>query len=416
MSARLLPRDPAPIAVAFSGGGDSLALLLAARAWAEVHGRPLLALTVDHGLRPESAAWTCFCRERAAAMGAEHRTLAWEGDKPSTGVSAAARAARHRLLADAARAAGAAVILMGHTADDVAEAAVMRRAGSTTPSPRAWSPSPVWPQGRGIFLLRPLLGVRRADLRATLLALGETWIDDPGNIDPRSARARARALIAGGPLPDEPQDMGFSGAVDCSGVACGAAGDLTLPLASVTDATGGPRLLGAALLCAAGAERPPRRDRLARLLARLAAREPFAATLAGCRVASDGARAHLVRDIGDARRGALHDIMLPEARAVAWDGRFEVVVRTAGARIGPLAGRAGQLAPHLRRALAGLPPAARRALPLVTYADGLHTLPTVRPDPGVDVSLLAPARLAGTLEAIIDEAGLRRMAKPPRLY
>ncbi|MDB5480153.1 MAG: tilS, partial [Caulobacteraceae bacterium] len=103
MGARLVACDPAPIAVAFSGGGDSLALLLAATTWAEAHGRPILALTVDHGLRPESGAWSRFCRERAAALGVEHRTLAWEGDKPATGVSAAARAARHRLLAEAAR-------------------------------------------------------------------------------------------------------------------------------------------------------------------------------------------------------------------------------------------------------------------------------------------------------------------------
>jgi tRNA(Ile)-lysidine synthase len=416
LTERLLTGDAAPVAVAYSGGGDSLALLLAAKAWADTHGRPLLALTVDHGLRPESAAWSDACRARAAALGVEHRVLPWEGEKPTSRVSAVARAARHRLLAGAARAAGAAVILMGHTADDRAEAALMRREGSTTPSPKSWAPSPVWPEGRGVFLLRPLLDIRRDALRAMLAALGETWIDDPGNTDPRSARARARALIAAGPVASEPDDIRRPSAIDFADITCGAAGDLCIPIDALVD--GGDRrgVLGAALLCAAGGERPPRGERLARLIARLSARTPFVATLSGCRVSSDGQRAHLVRDAGDTRSAALGESQLPAGRPVVWDGRFEVAVRSGGAAIGLLAGHAGGLDPALRRALTSLSPAARRALPLVTHVDGRRTLPTVRPDTSVEVFPLAPARLAGTLEAILDEAGLRRMAKSARSY
>jgi tRNA(Ile)-lysidine synthase len=404
------------VAVAFSGGGDSLALLLTAKVWADSHGRRLVALTVDHGLRPESAAWSGLCQARAAALGVEHRILTWEGEKPTAGVSAAARAARHRLLAEAARTAGAAVILMGHTADDRAEAALMRQEGSTTPSPKAWTPSPVWPEGRGVFLLRPLLGVRRAALRAMLTTLGESWVDDPANVDPRSARARARRIIADGPVPGEAMDVGHSAAAVCRDIAWGAAGDLALPVDAVLNGRDGRGLLGAALLCAAGREGPPRGARLARLMSRLAAREPFVATLSGCRVSNDGARAHLVRDAGDARRGAVSETALQAQRTVVWDGRFEVDARAHGAAIGLLAGRAGRLAPDLRRALAPLSPDTRRALPVVIHADGRHTLPTVRPDAAVDVFPLGPARLASTLEAIIDEGGLRRMAKPARSY
>ena len=178
---RLLASSPRPVAVAVSGGGDSVALLLLADRWASAHERRLLVLSVDHRLRPEGAGWTRTCGDLASELGADFRALAWDGPKPARGLPAAARAARHRLLADAAREAGASVLLVGHTADDVLEARAMRRAGSTTPEPRAWSPSPAWPEGRGLFLLRPLLGLRRAALRAWLAAEQRPWIEDPAN-------------------------------------------------------------------------------------------------------------------------------------------------------------------------------------------------------------------------------------------
>jgi len=213
---RLQPAHARPIAVALSGGGDSLALLLMADAWAKRAGRTLVVLTVDHRLKPASASWTAACAATAARLGLAFQALSWEGDKPATGLPAAARDARHRLLADAAREAGARVILVGHTADDGREAARMRETGSTTPSPREWSPSPVWPEGRGLFLLRPLLALGRADLRAWLTARGETWIDDPANADLTYARPRARQELAGRsgetPAPAElPADLARAG-------------------------------------------------------------------------------------------------------------------------------------------------------------------------------------------------------------
>ena len=89
----------APLVVALSGGGDSLALLHLAKAWADAAGRPLVALTVDHRLQSASAAWSRVAARQAAALGVAHRTLAWSGAKPATGLPAAARAARHALLA-----------------------------------------------------------------------------------------------------------------------------------------------------------------------------------------------------------------------------------------------------------------------------------------------------------------------------
>lgn len=201
MDRRLLRAGTAPLAVAFSGGGDSLALLLAARTWALAHGRSLVALTVDHQLQPQSRSWTEACAAAAADLAVMFQPLRWEGPKPATGLPAAARLARHRLLAQAARDLGARVLLMGHTRDDVLEARRMRAAGSATPEPREWAPSPVWPEGRGVFLLRPLLRARRTDLRAWLSGQGRTWIDDPANEDFRYARARSRARSGAGGRP-----------------------------------------------------------------------------------------------------------------------------------------------------------------------------------------------------------------------
>src|SRR4051812_27653902 len=148
---RLRTDAAAPLAVGFSGGGDSLALLILTLDWARAHGRPVISLTVDHGINPASAGWTAEAVAKARALGARPLALAWTGPKRPTGLSAAARAARHALLADAAREAGARTLLLGHTRDDLAEAALMRAEGSTVSDPRGWSPSPAWPEGRGVF-------------------------------------------------------------------------------------------------------------------------------------------------------------------------------------------------------------------------------------------------------------------------
>ena len=205
LSRRLDPNSQAPIAVGFSGGGDSLALLLVARAWAAAAGRPVLALTVDHGLQAESRSWTSRAERTALALGADFAALPWLAPKPSGGLPAAARHARHTLLAEAARRAGARVILLGHTADDVLEAQLMRQGGANVGAPAEWSPSPVWPQGRGVFLLRPLLGVRRAELRAMLAPTGLDWIEDPANDDPRSARASLTTALGAQSVAGQPR-------------------------------------------------------------------------------------------------------------------------------------------------------------------------------------------------------------------
>lgn len=349
---RLDPTSKAPLAVGFSGGGDSLFLLKATLDWARPHGRPVLALVVDHQLQPDSARWTAGAVAKARALGAEARALAWTGDKPATGLPAAARLARHALLADAARAAGARVLLLGHTASDLAEGAAMRAQGSTVSDPREWSPSPVWPEGRDVFLLRPLLALSRDDIRAALSGEGETWLDDPANADLRYARARARAggahettLEAAPPAPPP------TFAIDASG-------SIRLPR-DVASAH-----LAAALLCAAGTQRPPRGERLARLVTRLRAGEAFAATLSGARIEA-GTEVVICRDAGETARGGLTSLDLVPGQTSVWDGRWEITAGEAPLTVAALKGQASRLSPEQRARLAKLPVAARPALPLL---------------------------------------------------
>jgi tRNA(Ile)-lysidine synthase len=400
---RLLAHHPAPLAVAFSGGGDSLALLLAAHAWAGENGRTLLALTLDHGLQAESAAWAAACVGVAARLGVACRTLAWTGPKPDRGLPAAARAARHLRLADAARAAGARVLLMGHTADDVLEARAMRQAGATTPEPRVWAPSPAWPQGRGLFLLRPLLGQRRAAIRDWLAARGESWIDDPTNADPRYARPRARAAQGDVPAPDPAPPPADAAPL---ALACRAeAGALRIPrglLRSVEEAAA-RRFLAAACLCAAGTARPPRSDRLRRLTAQALGPAPFVATLAGARIESDGVDLHFAREPGEAVRGGLRSAELPVGEALVWDGRFELTASRPGLRVRPLAGLSRQLSPAERRRLLALPAASRGALPAILDEEGRASCPVLAPVAALSVRALAHERLLAACGAVTRE-------------
>jgi tRNA(Ile)-lysidine synthase len=347
---RLDRTSDTPLAVGFSGGGDSLFLLKAVLDWAG--GRRVLALVVDHQLQPDSARWTAEAVAKARALGAEGKALAWTGDKPSTGLPAAARRARHALLADAAREAGAKVLLLGHTASDLAEGAAMRAEGSTVSDPREWAPSPVWPEGRGVFLLRPLLGLTRDAIRQALAAEGETWLDDPANGDLRYARARARASDPDAVAPAEitpPSPPVFE--ID-------PAGAIRLP----RDAAAAP--LAAALLCAAGTDRPPRGQRLASLVERLRSNETFAATLAGARVEA-AADVLICRDAGEAARGGLSPLDLSPGQTGVWDGRWEITAGTAPLSVVALKGRTSSLSPRQRAQLSAVPAAARPSLPLI---------------------------------------------------
>lgn len=234
--------DTPVLVLAVSGGPDSTALMVLAARWRDTLAKKpkLVAVTVDHGLRAESKGEAANVGRLARNLGIAHRVLRWTGRKPKTGVQKAARAARYRLLAKAAREAGASVILTAHTLDDQAETVLIRltrgsgltglggmqkisvipgrepaarlRASATRYGEQTRNPYPEvlrrMDSGPGpsvrpgmtkckatLYLHRPLLEIPKARLVATLRAAKISFAEDPSNRDPRFTRARLRQLM-----------------------------------------------------------------------------------------------------------------------------------------------------------------------------------------------------------------------------
>ncbi len=186
-----------PIIVAVSGGSDSIALLLLASSWAKSVDASLQVVTIDHGLRPEAAAEAAFVSGVSEGLNLPHLTLAWDGIKPESGLSHAARNARYQLLEEFACDIGAKTILVGHTANDQAETILMRNArGEEGEQTRGLSGiAPIMFLPKRTTLIRPLLGLSRNHLRSYLRQLNQSWIEDPSNSDEAYERVRIRNAL-----------------------------------------------------------------------------------------------------------------------------------------------------------------------------------------------------------------------------
>lgn len=185
---------PDHLAVAVSGGGDSIALLHLLAGWAKEERIRLQAVTVNHGLRPDAAREAEFAAEVAQNLKIKHTTLTWDGARAEGNLQDAARRARYRLMADWAKGQGIDTIALGHTADDQAETFFMRLArasgidGLTGMQRRR--------RADGITWVRPLLMQERAELRRYLRDLRQPWVDDPTNEDAAFERIKARKAMA----------------------------------------------------------------------------------------------------------------------------------------------------------------------------------------------------------------------------
>jgi tRNA(Ile)-lysidine synthase len=387
------------LAVAVSGGSDSMALTLLAADWARRCGGEITAITVDHGLRPEAAAEARQVGRWLRARGIAHRILRWRPPAGALagGVQAAARAARYGLLADWCRRHGVLHLALAHQQEDQAETLLLRLArGSGLDGLAAMAPVA---ERAGIRLIRPLLPVTRARLRATLAVTAQPWIDDPSNDDPAHARIRMRRLLP--TLAAEGLDtarlaatamhLGRTRAAIEDGVAdllaaaalIHPAGYVRLDPAAmkVAPAELSLRALAHCLMAVGGSEYVPRLDRLERLHRKLRAGAlAGGATLAGCLVVPRRGTLLICREPAM----AVEEVVIAPGATVLWDGRFQitrppagpgrraarlVVRRLGGEGWAALAARNPGLRGH------AIPPAVRPSLPALWSAHGIVAVP-----------------------------------------
>jgi tRNA(Ile)-lysidine synthase len=184
------------VALGVSGGPDSLALLFLFNDWRLQTGWTgrALVLTVDHGLRAESAEEAEAVSRHCEQLELDHRILVWEGEKPASNIQAAARDARYRLMAQEMRAARIDCLLLAHHRDDQVETFLDRLTrGSGAYGLGAMAPDQT--NGpHGLRLLRPLLRLPKARLIGELAARNISWAEDPSNRNPDYKRVRLRTM------------------------------------------------------------------------------------------------------------------------------------------------------------------------------------------------------------------------------
>lgn len=338
-----------PILIALSGGGDSTALLhlMAARFGA----KRLLAVVVDHALRDGSADDAARAGGCARGLGVAVKIVHLAWPRGPRRAQADTREARYRALAEAARAAGAKVIALGHTRDDQAETVLLRAARGSAwrglAGMRAFSPAPIWPEGRGLWLARPLLHARREALREFLRGKGAAWIEDPANSNRNYARVRVRerlaALAQSGLDPMRLAALAESLAPRATALDRAAASliqeaarfDDDRVLIALEPWRGDNAVrehaLGALIAAAGGAARAPDAEAVAALARDTEARDFKAATLGGALIRRSRDGLTLTRDPG-ALKGradgapAPAPMQLPAGQEAIWDGRLALTL------------------------------------------------------------------------------------------
>lgn len=360
--------EPGPLLVAFSGGGDSTALLWALATVLKSRSPSpvtLHACTIDHDLRPGSAEEAARAGAFSMALGVPHTILPWRHAGPATGIQAAARHARYRLLTAEAVRLGAVAIVSGHNRDDQSETIAMRRARGDGEGLSGMAQS-VLLEGR-MWLVRPLLGLGRETMRQALLEQGLTWIDDPSNSNAVFERVRIRRKE---PLALPPSPGARACAVrrqtdwlnrNVRILADAAACVNRAALDALADIDHARALFKLSAALAGKAFLPPR-DRRARILAHLSMGRPGRITCGGTVFDLRAHGLYLYREWRN-----LPVLILEPGEEGVWDGRF--LVRNRGSRAVTIsaAGTDSDLAARLERE--GLPAAiARRAAPAMPVA------------------------------------------------
>jgi tRNA(Ile)-lysidine synthase len=328
------------LAIAVSGGPDSLALLHLAAGWRadKRSTRKLSVLTVDHGLRAQSRDEALMVGRMAQARGLPHTILSWEGGgTQAASLQARARTARYDLMAAFCHAHDIQALVTAHTQDDQAETFLMRlKRGSGLDGLAAIPEQGAW---AGIALLRPLLDVPKARLVATLNEQGIGFASDPSNTDPRFERARVRgsgeALIALGLTPEalalsarrlRRAREALDHAAQCFLAACSETSEAGYSLIDREALASAPpevalRALSCLIARVGGGEEPLRLAKLEALLASFAENPEKTHTLGRCRLEPISGRLGIFREV---RATGLPVATLEPDERMLWDNRFRI--------------------------------------------------------------------------------------------
>lgn len=372
------------LAVAVSGGADSMALLLLATRWARRRGGSVCALSVDHGLRKEARGETRQVARWCKDLSITHHTLTWRNDKPESGIPAAAREARYRLLSGYCRRRGILHLLTAHHLEDQAETLLLRLSRQSGMAGMAGMAGVS--QVDGARLLRPLLPVRRARLRDTLRLHGQDWLEDPSNHDDRFTRVRLRTALAEASdgedisrgLAHLARQAGLARRDAGAWLAATAAGNVEIfpagyartTIAALQALAPGPRsvLLSALLTCIGGRAYQPDRAAIARLSE--AIERGQIRTLHGCLVKPSKSGLLICRE-----SGRLPPALSATSAERTWD-RFRITFpdRRSGFRVAAL-GADGwrEIKPHLGET--PLPQPVRAGLPALWFRNEVLAVP-----------------------------------------
>jgi tRNA(Ile)-lysidine synthase len=329
------------LAVAISGGSDSMALCLLADAWARSRGGEIVALTVDHGLRANSAAEALAVSDWLRPYGIAHHILPWTGVKPSHAIQQAARAARYRLLGDWCAAQGIMHLLVAHHFEDQAETYALRlQRGSGVDGLAAMAKAGRLPEHLkdAPLLLRPLLDVPKSRLVKYLESKGQPWVEDPSNQLDIYARVRLRkafARAAPGDLTAAAAAQSIStmqhskslrqtastrflachAEIDTAGYAAFDAPALVALPPEVASA-----VLAGLVMTLGGRIYKPRSDRLEFLYQALRSNTAGGWTLGGCQIHLSEGKVSIYREPANCRS----ELILNAGQSDFWDNRFRV--------------------------------------------------------------------------------------------
>jgi len=396
-------RHHARIGLAVSGGPDSLALMMLYSAWRTEGPTPeAIVYSVDHGLRPESADEADFVVTLAARYGLAARSLRWEGPYPDTGIQAAARVARYRLIGNAMAEDGASVLATGHQRDDQAETVLMRLAHGSGASGLAGMRGDAIVEG--VNVLRPLLDCGRNELAALVAAEGVTAIADPSNANPAFERVRWRQALADlapfGLTAErlstfavrmaridrlaEAETMRF---LD-SNVVVDGFGVCTIDRAAFSDAPA--EVAMRALMACVGFAGAGQKEKLAAVEAlteAVRAGGDVRETLMGAQIVAEDRRCLVFREV---RRMSEPAVSLAPDAPVVFDKRFRVEARRAGFTLHPGEALSRETVETWLGIAVNLPMAAVRAAPVVRDAeDHILALGTYVRDEALTVALAA---------------------------